>query len=154
MRPSARERISIGFRLSQASLAAWGTDRFWTYLSWWHEEIHYTIPAEELQREIESLFLKDTGLNLDSWPGPGTLGLGTTTLSTSLSLIPTSSSLTVSIQDCAGTWRWEGISVQTEKKPHLLRRWVIGVVLGARWEEREKPVPPEYEKLRRIFNVL
>jgi hypothetical protein len=137
MRPSVRERIAIGFQLSRAALAAWGTDRFWSYLSWWHEEIHYTIPQEKLARELENLFCKTTPvLNFS-----GSLGLGTITPNIGL--------------DTVGTWKFEGLSIQTSKKPPLLRRGVMWLVMGARWKSNKSAelLPPEYTRLNRFLEV-
>jgi hypothetical protein len=150
MRPSVRDRIAIGFRLSQAALAAWGTDRFWSYLSWWHEEIHYTIPQEKLARELENLFCKTTPvLNFS-----GSLGLGTVTPNIGLDLVATgSSSLLITAPDSVGTWKFEGLSIQTSKKPPLLRRGVMWLVMGARWESSKSAevLPPEYTRLSRFL---
>jgi len=144
MQPSVRGRILIGFRLSWAALAALGTDRFWSYLSWWHEEIHYTIPQEKLAKELENLFCNTT-------PALKFPGLGTVTPNVGLDL--GTSSLLVSVPDAAGTWKFEGLSIQTSKKPHLLRRGVMWLVMGAGWESSKpvKPLPIEYERLKRIF---
>ena len=150
MQPSVRERIEIGFQLSRAALAAWGTDRFWSYLSWWHEEIHYTIPQEKLARELENLFCKETpALNFS-----GFLSLETT--APSISLATGSSSVLISTPNSVGTWKFEGLSIQTSKKPHLLRRGVMWLVMGARWEKYKSAelLPPEYQRLERIFNIL
>lgn len=150
MRPSVRDRVVIGFRLSRAALAAWGTDRFWSYLSWWHEEIHYTIPQEKLARELENLFCKTTSVISFS----GSLGLGTVTPSIGLDLVATgSSSLLISAPDSVGTWKFEGLSIQTSKKPHLLRRGVMWLMVGARWEDKEsaEPLPAEYKRLSRFL---
>jgi hypothetical protein len=152
MTPSVRDRIAIGFRLSQASLAAWGTDRFWSYLSWWHEEIHYTIPQEKLAKEMENLFCKTTPvLNFS-----GSLGLGTVTPNIGLDLVATgSSSLLITAPDAVGTWKFEGLSIQTTKRPHLLRRGVMWLVMGARWKGNKsaEALPIEYERLKRIFSL-
>jgi hypothetical protein len=146
MRPLVRERITIGFRLSRAALAAWGTDRFWSYLSWWHEEIHYTIPAEKLQAEIESVFQ----------------GKGVNTLSTGISLRTISPRIDFkidsplsSVPGSVGAWQFENVSVQTSKKPHLLRRGVMWLVMGARWESNKSAelLPPEYTRLNRFLEV-
>ena len=146
MQPSVRDRVLIGFKLSQASLAAWGTDRFWSYLSWWHEEIHYTIPREKLAEELEKLFKTTTVFNFS-----GSLGLGTVTPS----IATGSSSLLISAPDYVGIWKFESLSIQTTKKPHLLRRGVMWLVIGARWESNKSAelLPPEYTRLNRFLEV-
>lgn len=153
MRPSVRERIRVGFQLSRAALAAWGTDRFWSYLSWWHEEIHYTIPREKLAKELENLFCKTTlAFNFS-----GSLGLNTITPNIGLDVLATgSSSVLISAPNSVGTWKFEGLSIQTSKKPHLLRRGVMWLAMGARWESSKSAevLPPEYQRLKRIFNIL
>ena len=143
MRPSVRERVAIGFQLSRAALAAWGTGRFWSYLSWWHEEIHYTIPAEA---KLEAIFFnKDVN--------PSLLVIGTSSSFPSICFDTGTSSLMVSVPDSVGIWKFEGLSIQTSKKPHLLRRGVMWLVMGARWESNKsvEALPPEYDRLKSSF---
>jgi hypothetical protein len=81
---------------------------------------------------LEVLFLDENSVT-SAFNFSGSIGLGTTTPSIGLDVIATgSSSLLISAPDSVGTWKFESLSIQTPKKPHLLRRGVMWLMMGAK----------------------
>lgn len=99
------QRVLAGFQLMLQARRAWGTDRFWSVIGWWHGEVHYTIPqieeekrvAAELERSFSVIRIGDC------------IGIGTTVPSTMLSVVERPfNGLSVNLPGTAvGKWRWE-----------------------------------------------
>jgi hypothetical protein len=143
-------KVLVGFQLMLQARRAWGTDRFWPLICWWHEEIHYTIPQIEEEKRVSfELERSFTGNSVGDY-----LGIGTTLPSTMLSV---SESLFrgLSINPpggvVAGKWRWENVEIGTSTEPSWVRKLLVWVVTGAKWIRNEKSegrdLAPEYERL-------
>ena len=147
-------KILVGFQLMSHARRAWGTDRFWPLICWWHEETHYTIPQIEEEKrvaaELEKSFTRDSVIQIGDY-----LGIGTTLPSTMLSVSAEPFFQGLSINSSggvvAGKWRWESVEIATTTEPGLVRKLLIQVVTGAKWIRNEKSeskaLAPEYDRL-------
>jgi hypothetical protein len=153
-------RFRIGIYLTRRALARHGTDSFWPALSWWHEEVHYTIPrieeekrvAEELKAAFEDGYEE---VDIKEWLNPNVSNVGIwstgTPLTSSMPLTMSSLSTPVTTTNIAttnnvftisppsggkgyaGQWKWGGVGVNVVDKPSWVRRMTVSVLLGAEW---------------------
>ena len=148
------QRVLAGFQLMLQARRAWGTDRFWSVIGWWHGEVHYTIPRIEEEKrvaaELERSFVADSVIRIGDCIG---IGIGTTVPSTMLSVVERPfNGLSVNPPGTAvGKWRWESVEIGTSTEPGRVRKLLIRVVTGAKWIRNEKSegrtLAPEYERL-------
>ena len=146
------QRVLVGFKLISHARRAWGTDRFWSVIGWWHEEIHYTIPRVEEEKriafELERSFTGDSVLRIGDC-----LGIGTALPGTMLSVVDSPfTGLSINPPNAVvGKWRWENVEIGTSTEPGLVRKLLIRIVTGAKWIRNEKSegrdLAPEYERL-------
>jgi len=150
-------RFRTGVYLFRLALERHGSDSFWSAVSWWHEEVHYTIPRIEEEKrvaeELKAVFEDDntnwlnataSNVGLQSSSMPLTSGVPLTFSSTSLSTPITTTALDVTNnvftisppsggKGYAGQWRWIGVGVNVVDRPSWLRRTTVSVLLGAEW---------------------
>ena len=152
------QRVLVGFQLISHARRAWGTDRFWSVIGWWHGEVHYTIPRiEEEERVAAELERSFTGTGV--FRIGDCIGIGTTLPSTMLS-VSESPFRGLSINPpggvVVGKWRWENVEIGTSTEPGLVRKLLIRVVTGAKWIRNEKSerctLAPEYDRLSEFFS--
>ena len=147
-------KILVGFQLMSHARRAWGTDRFWPLICWWHEEIHYTIPQIEEEKrvaaEFERSFTGNSVIQIGDYLGIGTT-LPSTMLSVSAEPFFQGLSINSSGRVVAGKWRWESVEIATTTEPGLVRKLLIRIVTGAKWIRNEKSeskaLAPEYDRL-------
>jgi hypothetical protein len=142
-------KVLVGFQLMLQARRAWGTDRFWPLICWWHEEIHYTIPQiEEEKRVASELERSFTGNSVGDY-----LGIGTALPSTMLSVVDSPfTGLSINPPNAVvGKWRWESVEIGTSTEPGWVRKLLVWIVTGAKWARNEKSegrnLAPEYERL-------
>lgn len=102
-------------------LEAHGTDRFWEILSagWISEHVR---PGElAVEGELEKLFGDQEPERI--------LRFSENSIKDGVYL---------KVGGGRGYWRFEGIEIGTEKRPGVIRRALMGAVVGAVWIEREE----------------
>ena len=156
---NAIDKVLTGFQLMSHARRAWGTDRFWPLICWWHEETHYTIPQIEEEKRIaaglERSFTENNVLRIEDC-----IGIGTTLPGTMLSVSNTTgsfvspSSTLFSINPAGSTvgkWRWESVEIGTSTEPGRVRKLLVWIVTGAKWirskKSEDKVLAPEYDRL-------
>jgi len=149
---NAIDKVLTGFQLMSHARRAWGTDRFWPLICWWHEETHYTIPQIEEEKriaaELERSFTGDSVLRIG-----GCIGIGTTLPRTMLSVVDSPfTGLSINPPNAVvGKWRWESVEIGTSTEPGRVRKLLVWIVTGAKWirskKSEDKVLAPEYERL-------
>ena len=147
------QRVLAGFQLMLQARRAWGTDRFWSVIGWWHGEVHYTIPRIEEEKrvaaELERSFVADSVIRIED-----RISIGIKVPSTMLSVVERPfNGLSVNPPGgvVVGKWRWESVEIGTSTEPSWVRKLLIRVVTGAKWIRNEKSegrtLAPEYDRL-------
>lgn len=146
------QRIRIGVYLVSQAQRAWGTDRFWDVIGWWHGEVHYTILQIEEEKRV-ALAMKQTFIDTGEWV-IDTIGSPHQYVRPNISTDDTS--LNVYVPGQVGYWDWNGIKIGSNKKPNSLRQALVGFLLEAKWfdeveKSRAKP-GPEYLRLEKFLD--
>ena len=141
-------RFRVGVYPFRLALERHGTESFWSAVSWWHEEVHYTIPRIEEEKrvaeELKAAFEDIDKFNMDDWLNPSVSSVGIRSTGTTLTSPITTTSLDVTNnvftisppsggKGYAGQWRWIGVGVNVVDRPSWLRRTTVSVLLGAEW---------------------
>ena len=146
------QRVRIGVYLVSQAQRAWGTDRFWDVIGWWHTEVHYTIPRIEEEKRIE------LAMNQSFTTGTGQrMILSTGSYGVNPGLIYDGIALGLGVPGQVGYWDWNGIRLGANKSPNPLRQALVGFLLGAKWVDEEpknraKP-GPEYLRLKEFLSI-
>jgi hypothetical protein len=149
---NAIDKVLTGFQLMSHARRAWGTDRFWPLICWWHGEVHYTIPQIEEEKriaaELERSFTGNSVIQIGDY-----LGIGTAVPSTMLSVVDSPfTGLSINPPNAVvGKWRWESVEIGTSTEPGRVRKLLVWIVTGAKWirskKSEDKVLAPEYERL-------
>lgn len=149
-------RVRIGIYLISQALKYHGTDKFWDVISWWHSEVHYTIPRIR-EEKIIAMSLTETFSRSDY-----VISTGDTSnlyVSTDTSIINRNFSKEVGylcVNDPAGSWSFGDWGIQCSKRPNFVRRALVNLALGFKWEdseetERTKENRAEYLRLQEFL---
>lgn len=153
------QRIRIGVYLVFQAQRAWGSDRFWDVIGWWHGEVHCTIPRIEEEKrvalEMERAFIDTSEWVFDS----NTLQIGSPYQYVRPNISTDDISLNVCVPDQVGYWDWNGIRVGANSRPVPLRQALVNVLFGAKWVDTEtkknRAEPgPEYKRLAEFLASL
>ncbi|MCP3699157.1 MAG: hypothetical protein GY920_11465 [Aliivibrio sp.] len=142
-------RIRIGIYLISQALKYHGTDKFWDVIGWWHGEVHYTIPRIREEKTI------DMSLTKTFLPGDGfisTMGEISGDYSVNVENQFTYSHIT----STSGSWSFGDWRLNCSKRPNFVRRVLISLVFGFKWEdseeiERTKENRAEYLRLQEFL---
>jgi hypothetical protein len=170
-----RQQLVLGWRLAKLAIESWGTPEFWKFLGWWHQEIHFDIPFDELCEKTEQA-LNSCFAPATSTTHPYTaLSLGSNVSNVSIQNcnfnIPTHiistpclslemSSENRAVLDCleddsVGSYYLPDLNLvlRSSRKPNLLQRFMLNSLLGIEWVN-EKDKVPQTKYLSRLLRVL
>jgi len=146
------QRIRIGIYLVSQAQRAWGSDRFWDVIGWWHGEVHYTIPRIKEEKRV-ALEMERAFIDTSEWVfGSNTLQIGSPYEYVHSNIITEGASLSLCVPDQVGYWDWNGIRLGANSRPVPLRQALVNVLFGAKWvdtgtkKNRAEP-GPEYKRL-------
>lgn len=147
------QRVRIGIYLVSQAQRAWGSERFWDVIGWWHGEVHYTIPRIEEEKrvalEMEQSFMEQAFIDTNKWVINTT---GSPYQYVRPNISTECASLSLCVPDQVGYWDWNGIRVGSKSRPVPLRQALVNVLFGAKWVDTEtkknRAEPgPEYKRL-------
>lgn len=160
-----QSQLGAGFTLARCAMRAWSTPQFWKYLGWWHQEVHYDIPFDREVREMEKALSECFGevtTGLYGVVGTSCINLNGSVSNVNISNcnfnlpvnIAASPNFTVSTNetgqariDClrpgsksVGSYQIPDVNIvlPASRKPGLLRRLVLGSLLGIHWADEKK----------------
>lgn len=175
------QQLRSGFTLAGRAIREWGTPQFWKYIGWWHQEVHYDIPFDREVREMEKALSECFGEVRPSLYG--VVGTSCVSVGAGVSNVNISNcSFNIPVNICqnnnftigqdskgraeinflpievgtAGSYHVTDLNLvlQSSRKPGLLRRLVLGSLLGIHWaDEKKKTVPPS-EYVTRLLDEL